>query len=861
MTTHSWTASTRRRAVLAASLLSALVAAPLARADVTLNFANADIDQIARAIGAATNQTIVVDPRVKGQLSLQSDRPVSNDQALKTLQAALRMQGFALLEDHGILKVVPEADAKLQGVPTFVGNTAQARGDTVVTQVFQLHNSSANNLLPVLRPLISPNNTVAAYPNTNSIIVTDYADNVRRIAAIIAGIDGAEDTNIDVIPLANANAQDVAAEASKLLDPGVIGVTDATLKVNVSTDIRTNSVILRASNAARLRMAHTLVLKLDSPTREPGNIHVVPLTNADATTLAKTLRGMMGQSTDSKSSASGNSLFGSSSGNQSNSSGLSNSNGSLPPLPSGTGSSSSLGSSGSSTGTTGSGSLGGSNSNGGSSNTEDSGDQNGTGMIVADASTNSLIITAPEPVYRNLRNVIAQLDQRRAQIYIESMIIEVSSTKTGTFGVNWLFGGGNNSVVSLGTTSSSTIANLTTAANASTLGTSAAGTALSALAGTSTYGIGILHNFGSLLGVGGFLEAVQGDTDVNILSTPNLMTLDNQEARILVGQNIGVLSGTIANTTSTTTTAAAYSTYNRMDVGTMLNVRPQINQGGTIKLQIYQEDSSVTSATASSTNPTINKRSLQTTVLADNGEIVVLGGLIGDTSNQANSRVPWLSNIPVLGALFRNESKSRVKTNLLLFLRPVIIRDETQLRDISMNRYDYIRARSANYTPNNWVMKEGTNPVPPPVAPNTDAPIGQAVRNPDGTPGNQINGLTDLRDRERRVGPPVVSPNVSQQPPYVPDEGVPSRGQIDPPAPMPPANVTPSGTVVRPVPSSSSSVRSTNGASGPAPYVPAPLGADLQQHAPLTYPTAQVPGGPVYTPPTNATSGAAAPAQ
>ena len=867
MTTHSWTASPRRRAVLAASLLSALVVAPLAHADVTLNFANADIDQIARAIGAATNQTIVVDPRVKGQLSLQSDRPVSNDQALKTLQAALRMQGFALLEDHGILKVVPEADAKLQGVPTYVGNAAQARGDTVVTQVFQLHNSSANNLLPVLRPLISPNNTVAAYPNTNSIIVTDYADNVRRIGAIIAGIDGAEGTNIDVIPLANANAQDVATEASKLLDPGLIGVTDATLKVNVSTDIRTNAVILRASNAARLRMAHALVMKLDSPTREPGNIHVVPLTNADATALAKTLRGMMGQSSDSKGSTSGNSLFGNSGGGNSNGSGgLSNSNGSLPPLPSGTGNSNSLGSASSSSGGSGGmGSLGGNSGNGGSGNsgnTDDSGDQTGSGMIVADASTNSLIITAPEPVYRNLRNVIAQLDQRRAQIYIESMIIEVSSTKTGQFGVNWLFGGGgNNGVVSLGTTSSSTIANLTTAANASTVGVANAGSALSALAGTSTYGIGILHNFGSLLGVGGFLEAVQGDQDVNILSTPNLMTLDNQEARILVGQNIGVLSGTIANTTSTTSTAAAYSTFNRMDVGTMLNVRPQINQGGTIKLQIYQEDSSVTTATANSTNPTINKRSLQTTVLADNGEIVVLGGLISDNSNQSNSRVPWLSNIPVLGALFRNESKSRVKTNLLLFLRPVIIRDETQLRDISMNRYDYIRAHAANYAPNNWIMKDKTNPVAPPIAPYNDAPIGQAVRNPDGTPGNQINGLTDLRDRERRIGPPAVSPNVSQQPPYVPDESVPSRGQIDPPAPMPPAYVTPNGTVVQPVPSSSSTVRPSNGASGPTPYVPAPLGADLQQHAPLTYPTAQVPGGPIYTPPANPSSGATAPSQ
>jgi len=847
MTTHSWTALPARRAVLAASLLSALVVAPHARADVTLNFANADIDQIARAIGAATNQTIVVDPRVKGQLSLQSDRPVSNEQALKTLQAALRMQGFALLEDHGILKVVPEADAKLQGVPTFIGNQTQARGDTVVTQVFQLHNASANNLLPVIRPLVSPNNTVAAYPNTNSIIVTDYADNVRRIGSIIAGIDSAEGTNIDVIPLANANAQDVAAEASKLLDPGAIGATDATLKVNVSVDSRTNSVILRASNAARMRMAHALVQKLDSPTREPGNIHVVPLTNADATTLAKTLRGMMGQSSDSKGATAGNSLFGNSGGQSGSGGGLANNNGSLPPLPSGTSNSSSFGStSGSSSNSSGMGGLGGNNGTGNGNNgnnSDDSADQSGSGMIVADASTNSLIITAPEPVYRNLRNVIAQLDQRRAQIYIESMIIEVTSTKTGQFGVQWLFGGsGNNSVFSIGNDSSNSA---TSIANVSSTvaGLSSGTTSLSSIASNSVYGIGIMHNFGSLLGVGGLLQAVQGDSDVNVLSTPNLMTMDNQEARILVGSNIGVLSGTIANTSSTSTSStAAYNTYNRMDIGTMLNVRPQINQGGTIKLQIYQEDSSLASASGD-TNPTINKRSLQTTVLADNGQIVVLGGLIGDKVTQSNSRVPWLSAIPVIGALFRNESKSRTKTNLLLFLRPVIVRDESTMRDISMNRYDYMRALSANYTPNNWVMKEKTNPVPAPIAPNTEAPIGRAVINPDGTPGNQINGLTDLRDRERAVGAPMVSPNVSQQPPYVPDDSVLSRGQIDPPAPMPPAYVTPNGVVATPVPSTTRPVN----------------GAELRQHSPLTYPKAQVPGTPAYVPSDSTSSGAAAP--
>src|ERR1700761_4010765 len=228
------------RRVATALLVAGLVSAPLAHAQVTLNFVNADIDQVARAIGAATGKTIIVDPRVKGQLNLVSENAVPEDQALKTLQSALRMQGFALVQDHGVLKVVPEADAKLQGVPTYVGNAPTARGDQVVTQVFTLRNESANNLLPILRPLISPNNTVAAYPANNTIVVTDYADNVRRIAQIIAGIDTAAGQQVRVGTLRNANALDIAPQMTKMLDPGAIGATDATLKVSVPADPRTN---------------------------------------------------------------------------------------------------------------------------------------------------------------------------------------------------------------------------------------------------------------------------------------------------------------------------------------------------------------------------------------------------------------------------------------------------------------------------------------------------------------------------------------------------------------------------------------------------------------------------------------------
>ena len=329
------------RRVATALLVAGLITAQTAQAQVTLNFVNADIDQVAKAIGAATGKTIIVDPRVKGQLNLVSENAVPEDQALKTLQSALRMQGFALVQDHGVLKVVPEADAKLQGVPTYVGNTPVARGDQVVTQVFVLKNESANNLLPVLRPLISPNNTVAAYPANNSIVVTDYADNVRRIAQIIAGVDTAAGQSVAVVQLRNANAIDIATQLTKMLDPGAIGSTDATLKVSITADPRTNSLLIRASNGGRLAAAKQLAKELDAPTTMPGNMHVVALRNADATKLAKTLRSMLGKGGGEGSSGGSNeansfnqNTGGGGGGGLSNSSSSTGTSG-TPPLPGG----------------------------------------------------------------------------------------------------------------------------------------------------------------------------------------------------------------------------------------------------------------------------------------------------------------------------------------------------------------------------------------------------------------------------------------------------------------------------------------------------------------------------------------------
>ncbi|QVN17426.1 type II secretion system secretin GspD [Burkholderia pyrrocinia] len=758
------------RRIATTLIVAGIIVSQAAYAQVTLNFVNADIDQVAKAIGAATGKTIIVDPRVKGQLNLVAERPVPEDQALKTLQSALRMQGFALVQDHGVLKVVPEADAKLQGVPTYVGNAPQARGDQVITQVFELHNESANNLLPVLRPLISPNNTVTAYPANNTIVVTDYADNVRRIAQIIAGVDSAAGAQVQVIPLRNANAIDLAAQLQKMLDPGAIGNSDATLKVSVTADPRTNSLMLRASSASRLAAAKRLVQQLDAPSAVPGNMHVVPLRNADAVKLAKTLRGMLGKGgTDSGSSASSNDANSfNQSGGSSSSGNFSTGTSGTPPLPSGGlgGSSSSSSSYG---GSSGSGGLGSAGLLGGDKDKSD--DNQPGGMIQADAATNSLIITASDPVYRNLRSVIDQLDARRAQVYIEALIVELNSTTQGNLGIQWQvasgqFLGGTNLAATAGSVAGNSIINLTTGGTAATTGLAAN------IAGLNQgLNIGWLHNMFGVQGLGALLQYFSGVSDANVLSTPNLITLDNEEAKIVVGQNVPIATGSYSNLTSGTT-SNAFNTYDRRDVGLTLHVKPQITDGGILKLQLYTEDSAVVSSTTNAqTGPTFTKRSIQSTILADNGEIIVLGGLMQDNYQVSNSKVPLLGDIPWIGQLFRSESKQRQKTNLMVFLRPVIISDRSTAQEVTANRYDYIQGVTGAYKSDNNVIRDKDDPVVPPM------PLGPSQ---GGTPAGNLFDLDKMRRQQlqRQVAPVPAQPLPEQtpvQPQSVPQQAVPQQ--------------------------------------------------------------------------------------
>ena len=644
---------------------------------VTLNFVNAEIESIARTLATITGRNVVVDPRVKGQISLVTEHAVSPVMAFQQFLAALRLQGFTVVESAGLYKVVPEADAKLQGGSVSVASTGAAgpAGGQIVTQIFRLNYESANNLVPVLRPLISPNNTINVNSGTNALVITDYADNLQRLAKIIAAMDVSNASDVEIIPLNNAIATDLAPLVLRLIDSGAAagaaaggnggGQGDA-FKTTLLAEPRSNALILRAANPARVAQVRALVAKLDQAPLPgsggaSGNIRVVYLKNADATKLAATLRAAM--------AASGNGASGGASGATTSS----------PPPPPSTGGNNAMG-------------LGGGlgASAGGSSNNANSNQPSTGGQIQADPTTNSLIITAPEPQYRQLRAVIDRLDGRRAQVLVESLIVEVTANKLAEFGIQWqsvVGKSGDGTIGVIGTNSSAAGANLL---NVTSAVASKALSGLTALGGGLNMALAPRSNGQYYLGA--LAHFLQNSGDANVLSTPNLMTLDNEEAKIVIGNNVPFVTGSYANTTGNNS-VNPFTTVERKDVGLMLRVRPQINENGTVKLAIYQEVSKIDSSTLKDINgPTTSKRSIESNVLVDDGSIIVIGGLLEDSYSQAEDKVPLLGDLPLIGRLFRSENRSRKKTNLMVFLRPVVVRDAAASDALMLDRYESIRA-------------------------------------------------------------------------------------------------------------------------------------------------------------------------
>ncbi|MBL8276884.1 MAG: type II secretion system secretin GspD [Pelomonas sp.] len=671
-----------------------------ASSPVTLNFVNADIEAVTRAIGVMLNRQIIIDPRVKGTVTVYSEQPVSVAEAYRNYLAALRGLGFTVVEVAGFLKVLPEADAKMQAGSVAV-ETSNVRGDQIITQIFRVQHENANNLVAVLRPLISPNNTINANPGNNSLVITDYADNLQRIAKIIAAMDTPGASDIEIVPLKHAVAADLAPLVQRLADGGVAAGAavpgQSTSAVNVLVDPRSNGLILRASNPARLAAVRSMVDKLDQPSADGGNnIRVVYLKNADATKLATVLRaafgaasgGSSGNNSSSGSSGSGLLTAGTSSGNNQSLTGTNASSGTSGGMSSAAATSPLSQSAGPSTG----------------------------GFVQADPSTNSLIITAPEPLYRQVRAVIEQLDARRAQIYVESLIVKIDNTKAAQFGVQWqnIFGTkGDSNLTGAGTNFGTGLSNIINATGVIAGGTSGVQSALSSGATAPTgLNIGFLKKFGSVYTLGAVANFFESQSGANVLSTPNLVALDNEEARIVIGQNVPFVTGSYASTSNTGGTVNPFTTVDRKDVGLTLKVKSQIGEGGTVRMVVYQENSSVVPGSNGTTGPTLDKSAIETSIVVDDGDVIVLGGLLKDEYTDGDDGVPGLSKIPVIGNLFSSKNRKRVKSNLMVFLRPVVLRSAESSNQLTMDRYDSIRA-----------VQQGAQPQKSMLLPDTGAPI------------------------------------------------------------------------------------------------------------------------------------------
>ena len=668
--------------ILTASLLAAVFAgAPAFAADdaVTLNFVNADIEAVVKAVAEMTGRNFVIDPRVKGTINIVSARPVPVSLVYPTLLSALRLQGFTAVESGGLTKIIPEADAKQNASPVSVGGVV-ASGDQLVTEVYVLKSESAVQLVNVLRPLITPNNSIAAVPTGNALVITDYADNLKRIDRIIASLDVPPAGEPIIVPLRYASAIDLVQVLGRLLAdaaaaPGA--APDPTQRIALAADPRSNSVLVRADNPTRLARARALIEQLDTPGRAGGNIFIIYLKNAEAVRVAQTLRGLLtgtSEATGATVTATPTSL----SASLSAIGGTATSPMAAPaPTP--------------------------------AVATGPTAFSAGGVTIQADAANNALVVMAPEPLYNNIRAIVEKLDTRRAQVFVEALIVEISADRASQFGIQWQYlqpssnstyvGGGTNFGARGGGTNI-----IDTSVN---FGSAGQGLNLGLIRGTITIpGLGTITNLALLV------RALQDDNTANILATPNLLMLDNEESKIVVGQNVPFITGQYAQTGSTST-VTPFQTIERKDVGLTLRVRPQITEGGTVRMVVYEEVSRV----SDTTNPAgiiTDKRSLESTVLIDDGQIIVLGGLIQDSQSDSTQKIPFLGDIPVAGALFRYDNRTRNKTNLMVFLRPTIVRNAAAGTQLTTDRYDYIIGEQKSIRTDPTVI--------PPVLPSFDDP-------------------------------------------------------------------------------------------------------------------------------------------
>jgi general secretion pathway protein D len=686
---------------------------------VTVNFVNADIEAVTRAMGAMLNKQFIVDPRVKGQITVYSEQPMQVGQAYIQYLAALRGLGFTVVDSGGLSKVVPEADAKLQGGAVAI-ESMRKRGDQVLTQIFKLNHENPNNLVPVLRPLISPNNTINANASNQTLVITDYADNLQRIGKIIAAMDNPSSGDLEVIPLKHAVASDMAALVQRLAGGGggAAGAVPGAAApggsgMSVLADPRNNTLMVQASSPGKMAQIRSIISRLDQPglgvSGPGGNIWVVYLKNADATRLATVLRAAFAN--PGQGGAQGGGSTPSPTPQQ-------------PQQPQQQGG------------------IGGQSTAAQQPLQAAAGVQTG-GFIQADPSTNSLIITAAEPLYKQIRSVIDQLDSRRAQVMVESMIVKVDADKAAEIGFQWQgllgkqgdktllgagtnFGSGGNNIVTQGIGVAGAAG-----ANGQITGSSLASSGLTVPG--SGLNLGLVRSFAGIYTLASLARFLETNTGANVLSTPTLVSLDNEEAQIVIGQNVPFITGSFTNTGAGGASVNPFQTIERKDVGLTLRVKSQIGENGTIRMTIYQENSSVAS-TSGTAGPTTDKSAITTSVVVDDGQVMVLGGLLKDEYTDNDSKVPGLGDIPLAGNLFKAQGKRRVKSNLMVFLRPVVMRDAAAADAVTLDRYESIRAQQRNFQPLNGGAQDPNNPILPPIQQPSIVPQGMAPTRPPVNP-------------------------------------------------------------------------------------------------------------------------------
>ena len=611
--------------ILLSYILLLFLSAVVYAEDIMLNFQEMDIKALINVISEVTKKTFVVDPRVKGKVTVVSNEPMDSQQVYEVFLSILSVHGFTAIPNGAIIKIIPENLAKSQNTPV-LSTHETIKGNALITQVVQIKHVSAPQLIPILRPLIRQQGHLVAYPANNTIVISDYANNVRRLLKIIRRIDQPADKDIEVMVLEHASAAEIVRIITTLETATTTKAKAGKSTSKIVADERTNTVLISGDDATLLRL-RVLITHLDTPVKTVGNTQVIYLRYAQAKDLVNVLKGVSDsmvstEKTTAKSAATKEAV---------------------------------------------------------------------KTAIQADESTNSLVITAIPETQKNLQAVIRQLDVRRAQVLVEAIIAEVSSDSARELGVQWLlYGTKGISPIGLSNfdNSGTRIVDLASAAFTANQGQNLS---LPPISSGAFMGLG--HFNSSVFNFAAMLRAFAADTNTNILSTPSLLTLDNQEAEIVVGQNVPFVTGQYTTNTGTTGNLNnPFQTIQRENVGIKLKVKPQINEGNAVKLEIEQEVSSISNS-STSTDVVTNIRTIKTTVIVEDGNMVVLGGLIDEDLQQTSQKVPLLGDLPIIGNLFRSQSTKKIKRNLMVFLHPVIVRDAAGENFISSSKYNYMRAK------------------------------------------------------------------------------------------------------------------------------------------------------------------------